>query len=173
MKLKRFNESIHEDYIEILYAKIKKDNKNINGFKFNYDEFIGTFEWYSEVYSIYATPYWDDSLTIPIDIYNVDGDMFNDSIIKLKELTSQKDVDNTINYYYEIIDSLTLKLNKITELKNIIQILLKKSNSIKIDNIIIKSIDDIKDLNLEKLIDIYDVLNKQYPELFLISKYNI
>jgi len=171
MKLKRFNESVHEDYVEILQDKIKNDKKIINRFEFYFDNMSNTFEWDSDNITIFATPYWEENLNLPIDILIDDTD--RNIVFELKELTSQKDVDNTINYYYEIIDSLTLKLNKISELNSVIPIILNKLSIIKFDNIIIKSIDDIKKYDIDELVKLYNYLYKQYPEIFLAKNFNI
>jgi len=175
MKLKRFNESVDEDstYIDILYDKIKTDNKIINGFEFYVDYGSGAFTWGNHDFYVYATPYWEDEQFLPISVSNFDGDEIYDRQIKLKVLNSKKSVDNFINYYYEIINSLTLDLNKISELYEVIPILTNKYNRIKIDNLTITSIEDIKESNFDEVIKIYDFLIEKYPELFLTSKYNI
>ena len=102
MRLRKFNENVHDDYVEILHDLIKNDNKVINGFEFNYDRLQGVFEWFSTKFVIYATPYWEDENNIPINIHDVDSseEIEQDSII-LPVLKSQSDVNDVKNYYYQ------------------------------------------------------------------------
>jgi len=176
MKLKRFNESIEDDdntYLDILYDKIKNDKKTINDFEFYVDSSSGSFVWSSNDFVIYATPYWEDGQFLPINVINFDGDEIYDKQIKMKILNSQKSIDDTIKYYYEIIDSLTLDLNKISELIKVSEIILNKLPNITVGDLTVSSVDNIKTLSINKSLEIYDFLIDKYPELFIISKYNV
>ena len=52
-------------------------------------------------------------------------------------------------------------------MNSVIPIILNKLSIIKFDNIIIKSIDDIKKYDIDELVKLYNYLYKQYPEIFL------
>lgn len=176
MKLKRFNESVEEydTYLDDLYDKIKSDNKTINGFEFGQDSMSGCFIWSDYKFAVYATPYYDDEPELlPIDIINFEGDEIYQTQIKLKILNSQKSIDDTIKYYYEIIDSLTLDLNKIEKLIDVATILLTNSGKINVGNLTVSSIEQLEKLPMNKSLEIYNLVIEQYPELFLTSKYNV
>jgi len=178
MKLKRFNESIDEDddntYLDILYDKIKNDNKTINGFEFFVDDMSGCFTWSTDKFVVYATPYYDDEpQTLPIEVINFDGDDIYKKQVTLKILNSQKTIDDIIKYYYEIIDSLTLDLNKIGKLIDIAPILLNKSGNITVENLTISSIEQLIKLPMNKSLEMYNYIIEKYPELFITSKYNV
>jgi len=175
------------DYVKILQDIIKKDNKSINGFKFNFDPMSETFEWYNKEYVILATPYWDNNKALPIDITTKNGDNINDRSIDMPELKNIRNVNSVIKFYYKKIDEITSYLNKRSELIKYLKLILKYSE-IKIDTSIngvyIRNIystgqvDAINQTDMNKLtskeIDIIlDIINKKYSYIISADKYNM
>lgn len=180
MKLKKFNESVHEDFVEILHETLKKDNKNINGFEFYYDGKSGTIEFSSEQFTIFATPYWEDYLNFPINIINVDGTDILDTKYELRELKTQSDVDNVLIYYYDILNRLTLQLNRISKLIDIIPMILETQRYIEINSEIgdiityhLYSYDEMSEATLPEQLKIYNIIYEKYPEYFTAKKFNL
>jgi hypothetical protein len=106
--LKYFESDDHSKFVEILYDKIL-NKKIINNFIVNNIQPV--IEWYYDDYLIYATPYWEDELILPVNIM-IDGYDIEEHSYKLSKMNSINDVEKTLKYYYTIISDTTEKLNK-------------------------------------------------------------
>lgn len=178
--IKRFSKYDDSDDIDLsLVSKINsiisKDDKNINGFDVVYDRMSGTIEWTNDDYIVYATPYWESRKIIPINIMNQDGDDIDQYIINAPSLTSENNIPNFIDFYYEQIDNITTLLNKRTELKNAIRLISKSIGKDFLDsyyNIRIKDIDQdqIPDSDVNNLLTL---LNDKYPHIIQSNKFNL
>lgn len=198
MKILRFNENnieehekIHQydelqkerhlDLINLMYKKFNKDNKIINGFEYYEDDMTGTVEWSNDYYVIYATPYWDDNMYLPIDIANKSNNFELNEIIDLKLLRNEKELDNFIKFYYNKIYEITSELNLKTELIKDIELILKTTTiaiNLVINNTYIKEIESIDDINVDILGDnevkeLHNILKEKYGYILMSNKFNL
>jgi len=169
----------HDELVEILQDIIEKDNKTINGFEFSI-EMSGAFEWSSKDYYMYATPYWDGEMYLPINIMNKDGDEIHQNQFKLPELKNTTNVNSVIKKYYIRIDVITKDLNKKAELKKDLKIILNNINTIYIDDYFYIHSDDHTDVfeKIDKLSDkdiikIKNIILKKYSDILSSNKFNI
>ena len=135
----------HDKLVEILQDIIEKDNKTINGFEFDVED-SGAFEWSSKDYYMYATPYWDENMYLPINLMNKDGDEIYQYQFKLPELKNTTNVNSVIKNYYIRIDELTKCLNKKADLKKDLKILLKSIETIRVEGYFYIHSDDPTDV---------------------------
>lgn len=170
----------HDELVEILHNIIEKDNKTINGFEFGIDQQSGAFEWTSEDYYMCATPYWDGDMYLPINIMNKDGDDIYQNQFKLPELKNTTNANSVIKKYYIRIDELTKDLNKKSEVKKDLEIILKNIDTIYLDGYFYIHSDDYTDVfeKIDKLSDgdiikISNIINKKYSDILLANKYNL
>ena len=174
MKIYKFNENNHDDLIEVLQEIIKKDNKTINGFEFDYDSHAGLFVWSNSHYVFYATPYYDDDV-LPINVCDEDGEDIEELFksFELPELKNNDDVIDCVKFYYKKIDYVTSGLNKRIELKTNIELInsvkgadiIKKIYSVDVENVY-----RLSDINVNKLLQ---ELNFKYSDIIQSSKYNL
>jgi hypothetical protein len=170
--IKKF-ENAHDDLIDKLQNNIINDKKIINGFSADY-EMSGAIEWTGYDYVIYATPYWEGEKILPINIMNTDGDEIDYKNIKLPELKNEDDIKDFLIFYYKKIEYITTLLNKRTELKNILSILIKYVGDIFLDNYKLH----IKDINPDQIPnsdirDLLELFNKEYPHIIQSNKFNL
>ena len=170
--IKKF-ENAHDDLIDKLQNNIINDNKIINGFSADY-EMSGAIEWTGYDYVIYATPYWEGEKILPINIMNTDGDEIDYKNIKLSKLKNEDDIKEFLIFYYKNIEEITSLLNKRTELKNVIKILLNS-----VGNIFLKSYklnigdidpDQIPNSDISNLLELF---NTEYPHIIQSNKFNL
>ncbi len=169
----------HAEFVKILQDIIEKDNKTINGFEFGI-EMSGAFEWSSKDYYMYATPYWDGNMYLPINIMNKDGDEIYQNQFKLPELKDTTNVNSVIKKYYMRIDEVTKNLNKKAELKKDLKIILKSIETIRIDGYFYIHRDDHTDVfeKIDKLSDndiikIKNIINNKYSDILSANKFNL
>lgn len=171
MKIRKFFESLHEDLVDKLHVSIIKDHKNINGFVVSYD-LSGTIEWYNSEYLVYATPYWNGTMELPINIMNNDYDIF-DYKIDLSELKDDSDIIEFKKFYYKKIGEITSGLNNRSELRRNMKMILYNGGKIKFNGNNIEIFSDIKidnmpDVDVSKLLEI---TSKHH--LVVGNKYNL
>jgi len=171
MKVRKFFESLHEDLVDKLHVSIIKDHKNINGFVISYD-LSGTIEWYNSEYLVYATPYWDGTMELTINIMN-DNDDISFYKIDLRELKNDNDILEFKKFYYKKIGEITSGLNNRSELRGNLEIILDNGDRIKFNGYYIEGISDIKidkisDDDVNKLLEI----TRKHP-LVVGNKYNL
>lgn len=194
--LKYFESDDHSKFVEILYDEII-NKKTINNFIVNKDIQTGTIEWYYDDYLIYATPYWEDKLILPVNIM-IDGNDIEEHSYKLSKMNSINEVEKTFKYYCTIISDATEKLNKRTTFKELLPHILNIDFDI---NVIIKDIDyyinyivdydldnnelivatpyvnkktlDINEIKTDDIIKMLDIIYTKYPHIIKSRKYNI
>ena len=124
MKVNKFE----EDKISRINTEIQKrildDKKTINGFIVDNNPMSGTLTWESDKYIMYATPFYDDQEHIPINIIDVDGNEFECYSIKQKYVTSEEDIDDYLETYYDNISKITSNINKRVELEELLPLIL-------------------------------------------------
>ena len=169
------------ELIQILENSIIKNNKVINGFKFERDSRSGTFEWSDKYYYILATPYWDGSKELPVNICNFEGDDIDFQQFDLPELKNINDVNKTIEFYYKKIDKITSDLNKRTDLKNKLKLILTYSEIIintSVKGEFIRNIYSIEQIDIDKIpqtdvIKLLNIIDKKYSHFTTANKFNI
>lgn len=175
MKIYKLYENIHSDLVNVLQNVIIKDNKTINGFKFEYDSMNGVFGWSNGIYSFYATPYYDDSMILPINISNDDGYEIDFISFDLPTLKTEDQVNDIVEFYYERIENVAYLLKNRIKLKNSIKKILNVVDVIKVDRFIINDIDgNFVDTISDGIVDeLLKLLNDKYSYILQTDKYNL
>jgi hypothetical protein len=146
------------------------------------DSISGTLSWESEKYSIYATPFWEDNENIPISIVDSDGNEFDCYSIKQEYVTSEDDIDDYLETYYEKISKITSKVNKRVELEELLPLIMKAKGEIEFNCIVngrfLKSINNLNQIDLyaimiEDSVRILDILKRRYADVVNSVKYNL
>lgn len=172
--IKTFEQYKNKDknLINFLWEKIIKDKKEINGFNVNADFGSGAIEWHGEDYGIFATPYWEYCDDLPIETFDQDGETFEELTIELEPIENLNDVDDFLIKYYDIIYNVTKKLNKRSE---IVEVLTKIYDDLplSIKNQIEYKSEQFTNVKTDNLIQIYSIIEEKYPELITAHKYNL
>jgi hypothetical protein len=159
-----------KELVRLMWKKLNGYNTEINGFDIDCEH--GTISWHGKDYGFYATPYWEYSDDLQIEIYDQNGDTFEEISVELNVLKNISDVDKEVDKYYKIIYDITEKLNKRSEIVEMLKKIYDHLPTL-IKNYIEYESEEFTNIKTDDLIHIYSIIEQKYPELITSHKYNI
>lgn len=162
----------NRDLVRYVWKKILSDKKEINGY-YCQSEMSGSIMWQGEYYGMYATPYWELSDNLPIDIFDINYETIESMEIEREPLKDLKDADNFVKWYYIQIDKITKKLNKRFEIVKTLKSIYNNLPQYIKDKLIYQADRFELKMTTDEIINVYSIIEKEYPELISATNYNL